>query len=53
MHNPLYYEFPAPIKDYRKYYERCMGEPIPPSFEVHHLDLDRSNNHIENLIAIP
>lgn len=53
MHNPLYYEFPAPIKDYRKYYERCMGEPIPPGFEVHHLNLDHSNNHIENLIAIP
>ena len=28
-------------------------EYIPKGYEVHHIDLDDSNNHINNLIAIP
>lgn len=41
------------LKNYRKKYERFYGEKLPDGYEVHHLDLDRVNNSINNLIAIP
>lgn len=39
--------------DYRAFYQDITGEMIPLNFDVHHLDLDRSNNDISNLVAIP
>jgi hypothetical protein len=39
--------------DYRKFYEEKTGEEIPEGFEVHHLDFDRENNNIKNLVALP
>jgi hypothetical protein len=38
---------------YRKFYEKCTGKEVPKDFEVHHIDHDRSNNSIDNLVAIP
>jgi hypothetical protein len=40
-------------KKLREFYEEQTGEPIPQGFHVHHLDFDRSNNDIDNLVAIP
>jgi len=28
-------------------------EEIPSGFDVHHIDGDRSNEHIRNLVALP
>lgn len=39
--------------NYRKFYENETLKKLPSSFEVHHLDGDRNNNKIENLLAIP
>lgn len=39
--------------DYRKYYTDCTGKNVPSDFDIHHIDLDRNNNHIDNLVAIP
>ena len=39
--------------DYRKYYKEYFGIDFDASFEVHHIDTDRSNNNIENLILLP
>jgi len=39
--------------NYRKYYEEYFNVKLPKDFDVHHIDSDRSNNHIENLVAIP
>ena len=41
------------LKNYRKKYERFYCEEIPEGYEVHHLDMNRGNNRISNLIAIP
>lgn len=37
--------------DYRKYLKKYYSFPI--DYEVHHIDFNRYNNCIENLIAIP
>jgi hypothetical protein len=39
--------------NYRKSYEKITGVKLPKSFEVHHIDGDRTNNHILNLVALP
>lgn len=39
--------------NYRKYYEICTGEKIERGFDIHHLDSNRENNHIMNLVAVP
>lgn len=39
--------------NYRKIYREKTGKKIPDDFEIHHLDQDRTNNEIDNLIAIP
>lgn len=39
--------------NYRKYYEKCIGQKVSDDFHIHHLDSDRENNHIHNLVAIP
>lgn len=41
------------VANYREIYERETGEPVPNGFHVHHIDGDRRNNHILNLVAIP
>lgn len=37
---------------YRRLYEVIHGD-IPDDWEVHHIDWNRKNNNIENLIAVP
>lgn len=40
--------------DYRKFYKDYYGiEFDGRKFEVHHIDLDRENNDIKNLILLP
>jgi hypothetical protein len=39
--------------NYRKFYEEQTGKKIPKDFDVHHIDFNRNNNDIINLVAIP
>lgn len=39
--------------DYRKQYEKVTGIKIPKHFVVHHIDKNRENNSMNNLVAIP
>lgn len=39
--------------NYRKYYEKELKCKIPKGWHIHHIDLDRNNNEINNLVAIP
>lgn len=39
--------------NYRKLYKKETKRPIPLTFEIHHIDGDRSNNDIMNLVALP
>lgn len=39
--------------DYRQYYKDYFGIDFGPDMEVHHIDFDRSNNDIENLLLMP
>lgn len=39
--------------DYHAFYEKQTGKPVPTDFHVHHIDFDRGNNNISNLVAIP
>lgn len=39
--------------DFRKYYEEYYNIKISPEFDIHHIDLNHSNNNIDNLIMIP
>lgn len=39
--------------NYRKYYIESLRINLDKSFEVHHIDRDRSNNSLMNLVAIP
>ena len=38
---------------YRQFYEDKTGVHIPNSYDIHHIDIDRDNNGITNLVAIP
>ena len=38
---------------YRVFYENHYGIKIPPEYEIHHIDFNRENNAIENLLLIP
>ncbi len=38
---------------YKKFYEFKTEKQIPLNFEIHHLDFNRNNNKIDNLVAIP
>lgn len=38
---------------YRKFYEKELGLILPRGFDVHHIDQNRNNNFLENLVAIP
>lgn len=39
--------------NYRKFYEDQTCVCLPKSFDVHHIDGDRMNNDIHNLVALP
>lgn len=39
--------------DYRKFYEEMCNIKIPEGYEVHHIDFDRDNNRIMNLVLLP
>lgn len=39
--------------NYRNIYLNETRVDIPKDFEVHHLDLNRDNNDIDNLVALP
>lgn len=38
--------------NYRRFYSYCLGEVLPKEIHVHHLDGNRGNNHLSNLVAI-
>lgn len=38
---------------YRKIYENAIGREIPKGWEIHHIDRNRENNNISNLVAMP
>lgn len=40
------------MKQYRRLYKKSVGD-IPKGFEIHHIDGDRENNKIENLLMLP
>ena len=39
--------------DYRKFYQKKLNVKINNDFEIHHIDFNRENNDIINLVAIP
>lgn len=39
--------------NYRKYYIDSIGVNLDKSYEVHHIDRNRENNSLINLVAIP
>lgn len=41
------------ISLHRKIATLAFGKPLPPGVVVHHIDLDRSNNHPTNLVVCP
>lgn len=41
------------LKDYRKKYKRHYGIDFDRTYVVHHIDEDRENNDINNLLLLP
>lgn len=41
------------MEDYRRIYVENTGIDIPDGYDIHHLDLNRNNNEILNLVALP
>lgn len=41
------------LKDYRKKYKRYYGIDFGKEYAIHHIDGDRSNNDINNLLLLP
>lgn len=39
--------------NYRQYYKDYYGIEFGPDMVVHHIDFDRSNNNIDNLLLLP
>ena len=39
--------------DYRKFYKEYYGIDFGSEYSIHHIDFDRSNNDIGNLIVLP
>lgn len=38
---------------YRRFYEKETNKKVPSDFDIHHIDFNRKNNNIKNLVAIP
>lgn len=41
------------MKNYRKIYEKKCNIKIPKGYEIHHIDFNRENNDIFNLVMLP
>lgn len=39
--------------DYRKFYEEKTKRRLPKNWEIHHINFNREDNSIENLLALP
>lgn len=39
--------------NYRKKWEKYYQRKIPEGFDIHHIDLNRENNDISNLLLLP
>lgn len=39
--------------NYRKYYKEYYGIDFGSEYDIHHIDFDRNNNSIENLLLLP
>lgn len=39
--------------NYRKFYEKQCNIKIPKGYEIHHIDRNRENNDIKNLVMLP
>lgn len=39
--------------NYRKYYKEYYGIDFGPEYHIHHMDFDKSNNDISNLLLLP
>lgn len=44
---------PNELKNYRYKYKRYYGIEFSKDFDVHHIDFNRENNDISNLILLP
>lgn len=40
-------------KSYRQIYEEAVWEHINQNYVIHHIDFDRTNNRISNLVMLP
>jgi len=50
---PRGFLFSGGIMNIRKFYEQQTNIPVPDDFDIHHIDGNRKNNDIENLVALP
>lgn len=41
------------MEDYRKKYEKKLDLKIPRNYVIHHIDFNRENNDIHNLVMLP
>lgn len=38
--------------NYRKFYEKTTGMDIPKNHHIHHIDFNKNNNNIDNLVCL-
>lgn len=38
---------------YRSTYEKAIHKKIPKGYEIHHIDMNRNHNYIDNLVMLP